>query len=353
MRTYIFIPPLRKVAGGVAVMLRMASLLHQAGFDVALVPRESKAPGILPLPDVPMVDFAQADPQPQDLWLVPEGWVNALTPGLRNGARCVVYVQNWAYLLSALPADVAWNQLPVSFISVSHPVAWFVEQTAGRRSPVLRPGIDLDLFHPSDKASWNGKLRIAYMPRKNKALLERTREIFTARLQMRGFSDAVEWLAIENLDQQGVAGLLRQAHVFLATGFPEGCPLPPLEAMASGCLVVGYAGFGGWDYLRQAFLPGPGVPPGAGHAPWWPQQEDAIFSDTLQNTGNAFVVPDADVLAAAFALEYALDMFRTNSPLLARILDNARAAVQHYGLDSQRQQLLELWEQAAANELFV
>jgi glycosyltransferase involved in cell wall biosynthesis len=49
-----------------------------------------------------------------------------------------------------------------------------------------------------------------------------------------------------------VAKTLGTCHLFLATGFPEGCPLPPLEAMASGCIVTGFAGYGGWDYMRQA-----------------------------------------------------------------------------------------------------
>ena len=275
MRTYLFIPPLRKVAGGLAVLLRMASLLHHAGFDAVLVPRDAQAESALPLPDVPVLPFDQAAPGKQDIWLVPEGWVNALAPGLRQGARCVVYVQNWAYLLSSLPPDVAWQQLPVSFLSVSQPVAWFVEQVTGSTSPILRPGIDLDLFSPPEQLSWSGKLRIAFMPRKNKALLERTREILTARLQLRGLTDSVEWLAIENCGPEGVADILRRAHVFLATGFPEGCPLPPLEAMACGCLVVGFAGYGGWDYLRQAYQSGLG----AGHHPWWPERDDFPASD--------------------------------------------------------------------------
>ncbi len=349
MRTYLFIPPLRKVAGGLAVLLRMASLLHHAGFDAVLVPRDAQAESALPLPDVPVLPFDQAAPGKQDIWLVPEGWVNALAPGLRQGARCVVYVQNWAYLLSSLPPDVAWQQLPVSFLSVSQPVAWFVEQVTGSTSPILRPGIDLDLFSPPEQLSWSGKLRIAFMPRKNKALLERTREILTARLQLRGLTDSVEWLAIENCGPEGVADILRRAHVFLATGFPEGCPLPPLEAMACGCLVVGFAGYGGWDYLRQAYQSGLG----AGHHPWWPERDDFPASDLSQDQGNAFVVPDADVLAAAFALEHALDLWQTQSPQLVRILDNARTAVQHYGLEAQQKRLVQLWTQAAAGELFV
>ena len=41
--------------------------------------------------------------------------------------------------------------------------------------------------------------------------------------------------------------------LFLSFGYPEGCPLPPAEAMASGCLVVGYHGQGGQEYFHNDF----------------------------------------------------------------------------------------------------
>ena len=103
MRTFLFLPPVRRPAGGVAVILRLAEVLHRSGRETALVAREragwipeesaDRAPVIL-WPDLALT--------PGDLWLVPEGWVNALAPGLEAKARCLVYCQNWAYLFSAL-----------------------------------------------------------------------------------------------------------------------------------------------------------------------------------------------------------------------------------------------------------
>jgi len=39
--------------------------------------------------------------------------------------------------------------------------------------------------------------------------------------------------------------------VFLSFGYPEGCALPPMEAMASGCITIGYHGNGCREYLRS------------------------------------------------------------------------------------------------------
>ena len=41
--------------------------------------------------------------------------------------------------------------------------------------------------------------------------------------------------------------------VFLSFGRQEGCPLPPMESMISGCLVVGFDGFGGKEYFKPEF----------------------------------------------------------------------------------------------------
>lgn len=340
MRTCVFIPPVPRYSGGVAVMLELARHLHEAGHEVCLVPRELN-PSSVPPTSMSVSSLESLELTANDIWLVPEGWVNALAPGLQAGARCLVYCQNWAYLLSALPENIHWGQLAAEFLAVSAPVAWFVQQCAGRKAPVLRPGIDVQRFAPPEKKP-DGPLRVAYMPRKNKALVERVREIVTARsaLPDSPFSQAggLEWVSISGVPHDDVAGLLASSHFFLVSGFPEGCPLPPLEAMASGCFPVGFHGFGGWDYMRQA---APELPFVA--TPWWPQESGQGPDTYPELGGNGIWVADADVLAAALALEHAVAWKLEHSPLFAQTLENARATALHYSLEQQRKRCLELW----------
>ncbi|MDP3427723.1 MAG: glycosyltransferase, partial [Humidesulfovibrio sp.] len=303
------------------------------------------------------VPWDQLKLAPGDLWVVPEGWVNALTPGLNAGARCLVYVQNWAYLLSALPDGVSWRRLPVEFLAVSDPVAQFVSATTGREAPVLRPGIDADLFRAPDKkpeVSAGGKVRIAYMPRKNKALAKQIRETFTALDEP--LAQRCQWIEIAGLTAQGVAEALQGAHIFLATGFPEGCPLPPLEAMACGCLCVGYMGFGGADYMRQALAPEADPAP---FTPWWPLRDVPWASKNGSGngrgnghgpgSGNGLWSADADILGAALHLKTAAGWFlcgtsTDDSPHLSATLENARATAAAYTLKIQRERVIDLWQ---------
>jgi len=323
VRTWFFIPALRKVAGGVAVLWRMAGFLRQAGHDarVALHGADGWRPADAP-PDVPEEDMAGISLSSGDVWVVPEGWVNALAPGLKAGARCLVYVQNWAYLFSSLPPGVGWGALPVSFLAVSDPVAWFIGQSLGVAAPVLRPGIDLDLFKPP--AAKPEGLSVAFMPRKNKALADQIMAVVEARGRFK-----VRWRPIEGQDQPGVARTLGECHAFLATGFPEGCPLPPLEAMACGAIPAGFAGFGGWDYMRQAA-------PNR-HRPDCPLAERPW-------RGNGFYVADNDALGAALALEEALALRARGGPELDRVLEGCALTARAYGLESQRRAVLDFWE---------
>jgi glycosyltransferase involved in cell wall biosynthesis len=60
----------------------------------------------------------------------------------------------------------------------------------------------------------------------------------------------IPWIAIDNADEAKVANLLGESAIFLATSLYEGFGLPPLEAMACGCVVVGFHGYGGLEYAR-------------------------------------------------------------------------------------------------------
>lgn len=325
MRVFVYFPPLPRLTGGLAVLADMARTLAGAGFDVRAVVRE---PGLPPveLSGLEQTLLSGADCGPGDAWLHPEGWVAALGPALSARARTTIYCQNWAYFFDGLPDNATWRQLPVDFVAVSAPVARYMELALGRAVPVARPGIDLDRFAAPASKPAPSPLRIAYMPRKNKALARQVRDMCRHRRAL----GQVEWVPIEGLPPEGVARALAEAHVFLATGFPEGCPLPPLEAMACGCLVVGCAGFGGFDYMRQAG----GID--GGFTPWFDLEPRAFG-------GNGFYAADNDAAWLSLALEQAARLWRGEARGLGEILAQARLTAREYGLARARAAWVELF----------
>ncbi|MCH5277417.1 MAG: glycosyltransferase family 1 protein [Desulfovibrionaceae bacterium] len=359
MKTWIALPPLKSVSGGLAVLLDLARVLSRAGFETALVAREN-APW-LAAQDLPPVSVwpaggqapgsGQAAPAAGDIWLVPEGWPSLLMPGLRAGARVLVYAQNWAYLLGEWPEGLSPAALPLHVLAVSRPVAWHVEEMTGHGAPVLRPGLDLRLFAPDGTGNARGgpgdaRIRVAWMPRKNSALARRIREIVDARRARRGLPGP-EWVAIQGLSHEAVAAVLRGCDLFLATGFPEGCPLPPLEAMACACPGVGFSGFGGWDYMRS-----PEGWQGAGAdglPPWLPE---TVRKEAEPRPVNGFWTADADVIGAALAVDAALGLAERGGPAWERLRDGALATAALYGAAERDRRLTDLWAQIRAGRLF-
>lgn len=324
-------PPLKKTSGGMHVTADLAAILARAGKDVFIasqedLPRDLERPG-----GAEFISWKELDLHPGDRWIIPESWPNALAPGLKSGAENIVYVQNWAYLHGRLPEGSRWQNLPVKFWAVSQPVAQFISATTGMDAPIVRPAIDPNLFYPPDRdlsapLAKGERPVIAWMPRKNPALARQIRDILEARAGLSNLPSPI-WLEISGKSRQEVAELLREAHIFLASGFPEGCPLPPLEAMASGLITAGFAGFGGWDYMR------PRLPSPACENP-----------DCGAGLRNGFFVADGDTYAAALALERAARLLAQGGEELEKIRRAALATAAIYSPCQQEESLLALFQ---------
>ena len=91
--------------------------------------------------------------------------------------------------------------------------------------------------------------RIAVMPRSRGA--ELCSHVLSL-LTVRGALDGWDVVNIAGLSQTETAEILRSSAIFLSFSEREGFGLPPAEAMACGCYVVGFTGLGG----REFFYPG-------------------------------------------------------------------------------------------------
>lgn len=324
---YFYLPPLRKISGGMLVIADLGSHLLHTGANTALV-LQNPSPEIgqwleTRYPDLPSVNWESFSPSCEDWWIVPEGWPLALKPGLAARSRCIVYAQNWAFVHGHLPPGVFWRDLPVSFWAVSAPVADFIRDTIGMDAPIVPPAIDPELFYPGDARE---DALICWMPRKNRGLAIQTRHILEA-IRRKNGAPLPRWIEIDGKKREEVATIMRRSEIFFASGFPEGCPLPPLEAMASGCLATGFGGFGGWDYMRQGLETGFRPYMSTRPVPWGP---------------NGFYAADADVFGAAMALNAALDI--RGEPEHSVILKNAAHTASHYCSQNQKKALLEAVE---------
>ncbi|BBL58717.1 glycosyltransferase [Methylomonas koyamae] len=72
-------------------------------------------------------------------------------------------------------------------------------------------------------------------------------------LKFRGALEDFDIVPFINLPQTEVAKTFRDSAIFLSFGYPEGFGLPAAEAMASGCIVIGFHGGGGREFFDPKF----------------------------------------------------------------------------------------------------
>jgi len=106
-------------------------------------------------------------------------------------------------------------------------------------------GIDDNYFFPGQFK----KKKIAYMPRKLQEDSVQVINILKARKNLKNW----EFFPIDNLSEREVASHMKESVFFLSFNHREGFGLPPVEAMACGCFVIGYAGQAGKEYFHEEF----------------------------------------------------------------------------------------------------
>ncbi len=131
-------------------------------------------------------------------------------------------------------------------------------------------------------------------------------------LKFRGALKDFEVVPFINLPQSEVARIYKESLLFLSFGYPEGFGLPPAEAMACGCVAIGYHGGGG----REFFLPECSYPI---------EQGDIIgFARTVESVIKAY---DADP-----------------SLIAAKGLAAARYIAEHYSPALEEQEVMSAWQ---------
>ena len=169
----------------------------------------------------------------------------------------VVFVQNWINLDRRLKQkDRQKNYLDIGYdhvMTCSDYVTRLVKQKMGIDAYTVTNGIDFSVFYSDSNV--REEKRILCLPRKNPQDISRIKEIVLSK-----YADA-EFVEAHMLTEAELADEYRKADIFLATGYPEGFGLPPLEAMACGCAVVGFTGGGASEFMihnKTALVAGDG-----------------------------------------------------------------------------------------------
>ena len=256
-------PDIRRPIGGVKQMHRLAESLNRLGRDARIIQdEESFHPAWFSsnVSTVSQEEFKSCVElrSDRDVVILPETFLPIL-PRYAPGLPKIIFNQNGAYSFGFNERDGFPDPYEVLKL-YQHPDLKHVLciskhdevllknafQLGNHHVTRLINGIETELFLPSKFKHRT----ISYMPRKN----TKDSLIVAAFLKQQEWFKQSGWSlqAIEGLQQEQVARLLKKSLIFLAFGHPEGFGLPVAEALGCGCFVVGYSGLGGRELFELA-----------------------------------------------------------------------------------------------------
>ncbi|MCX6049506.1 MAG: glycosyltransferase family 4 protein [Chloroflexi bacterium] len=244
-RIFYFCPDFPQPSGGTKTLYRHVRQLCQQGFDAAIVHQKTgfmltwhgiQAP-VIALADRPQF---QAD----DILVIPEVMLDFIRQTEHFAGQRVIIALSWAPAYHRLPPGGRWQDYGIQQVmTVSPVIKHTLEWSMGIAVTLIHEYIDAALYayQPAQK-----KPQIAYMTRKDSSgewlhgVLARRQPTLAA----------YTWLPLREMTEAIYAQSLRSSTLYLATTMQEGMHISVLEAMACGCLVVGYAGVGGHAYMQ-------------------------------------------------------------------------------------------------------
>lgn len=243
-RILYFCPDFPQPSGGTKTLYRHVHRLCALGFDAAIV--HSQRPFQLTWHNwhVPVLWLADRPQfQADDTLVFPETMLDYIRQTQGFGGQRVVFALSWLPSYHRLRPGERWQDYGIQRVITKSPtiqryLAWSMDVDA----TLIREVIDARLyFVPAEPK----QARIVYLTRKENsgAWLQ---GVF-ARKSLPG--PQYQWLALRELAEADYAAHLRASKIFLTTTLQEGMHVSILEAMACGCLVIGYHGIGGADFM--------------------------------------------------------------------------------------------------------
>jgi hypothetical protein len=297
----VFLSPFVKteISGGIKTTYRHAELLTEMGFDAGVYQPEGP-PSWFETRAKVLKTLTQ--PAHDDVLVFPEAINGPLVElaRARMPAKKVLYCQAQYYaLFNAIPPE-DYRGIGFARVACQSAIAkGFVERVLRFDNVSVIPCfIDPALFHPREKT-----MQIAAIPKKLPREAAAIHSVF--RLKYPELS-SVPWAILENQTEREIAETFGRSTIVLSLPFLESFGLVPLEAMASGAIVVGFHGHGALEYAK----------PENGH--WFP-------SDHIEETADA--------------LAHVVHALQANDPAILKMRDAGFATAARYSKDAAREAL--------------
>jgi glycosyltransferase involved in cell wall biosynthesis len=259
LRIYYLVPVTERPSWGMGIIYDQVKMLTDAGFDATIIKeRDLYVPSWLNL-RVPIKDYPylKRTVQPSDVLVVPEAMINF--PGLK-GVKCVkiLFVQAGAFMFEQMPKGEDHLSLGFkhAFIIMPH-MESIVRNHVKVPYTLIRPYV-ADYFF-NEHLTEKREKRILIYPKFHqidfsivKYLVERHVESIN-KPWLKNIFTKDNWSVTElkGLTHKEMAQELKTSSFFISLNLFEALNTSVVEAMAAGCIVFCYNGFGPRDFLKN------------------------------------------------------------------------------------------------------
>lgn len=246
-RILYFCPDFPQPSGGTKTLYRHVSRLRAAGVDAAIVHQQhgfvldwhTYAVPHLWLEDRPRFG-------PDDTLVIPEVMPDLIRQTKGFAGRRAVISLSWLPTYARLLPGERWQDHGITHVLTTSPaIRRHLEWSQEIDVTLLPEHVDPALYHYAPDAK---QLDVTYLTRKDASGAWLAGVIARRQPNL----SAWNWTPIRGLPEAAYAERLRAASIYLTTTLQEGAHISVLEAMACGCLVVGFSAIGGTDAMIAA-----------------------------------------------------------------------------------------------------
>ena len=245
MRIFYLCPDFNRPSGGVRRLYRHVEVLRQEGFEAYIMHSRSGFKPSWFLHDVPIVyscDSSQLNRA--DVVVIPEGAPSAMKQISALPVKKVVIALSSSYIFPDIDTGKNWGDYGIKWVMTNSKITKdFIQWSMNIENIYLiGSSFDRDLCYYDPAAK---RQKVAYLKRKDtfspviEKILKSRNHCFCE----------LEFRAIENLSLEDYTAALRETQIFLTTSAAESFPLCFIEAMACGCVCIGFDGIGCKEFI--------------------------------------------------------------------------------------------------------
>lgn len=296
--------------GGVKVLYKHVDILNKYGFDAFIM---HDKPGFRCTwfeNTTPIVYLGDTKIYSKDYLVIPEEIFKKVNSEFR-GIKKVVFNQG-CYSTFACGYSLDKQDLVTPYYDEDLIAALVISEDSRQYLSYVFPGLEVIRIHNAIDPNIfsfqdHKKSIISFMTRKNANDILQVINILKFRHALADY----EIVPIEGKTEKEVAQIMKDTLIFLSFGYQEGFFLPAAEAMACGCVVIGYHGMGGREFFKPEF---------------------------------SFPITNGDIISFAQTVEKVIDINKYNRNILK---DKGKLAAEYiaknYSIEQQEEDVVKFW----------